>query len=162
MSSLSKPNGVTVEQVRLWVRNGSPAMRMEPVRVGCESEKTSILQTPSANSTSKTVGCLFWGAHPNRSLPNNLFPIMPPAFIKSEFFQLLIPAGTNPLSGLLVIILLSGYASSQFDDEIVIPENVVTFNYRLEPNDPRPGEHARIIMDLDVHSGLGCVFSDSG
>ena len=37
LSSLSKPNGVTVEQVRLWVRNGSPAMRMEPVRVGCES-----------------------------------------------------------------------------------------------------------------------------
>ena len=34
LSSLSKPNGVTVEQVRLWVRNGSPAMRMEPVRVG--------------------------------------------------------------------------------------------------------------------------------
>ena len=37
LSSLSKPNGVTVEQVRLWVRNGSPAMRMEPVRVGNES-----------------------------------------------------------------------------------------------------------------------------
>jgi inorganic pyrophosphatase len=30
LSSLSKPNGVTIEQVRLWVRNGSPAMRMEP------------------------------------------------------------------------------------------------------------------------------------
>ena len=34
LSSLTKPNGVTVEQVRLWVRNGSPAMRMEPLRVG--------------------------------------------------------------------------------------------------------------------------------
>ena len=37
LSSLSKPIGVTVEQVRLWVRNGSPAMRMEPVRVGNDS-----------------------------------------------------------------------------------------------------------------------------
>ena len=37
LSSLSKPNGVTVEQVRLWVKNGSPAMRMEPVRVGTDS-----------------------------------------------------------------------------------------------------------------------------
>ena len=37
LSSLSKPNGVTVEQVRLWVRKGSPAMRMEPVRVGNDS-----------------------------------------------------------------------------------------------------------------------------
>ena len=34
LSSLTKPNGVTVERVRLWVRNGSPAMRMEPLRVG--------------------------------------------------------------------------------------------------------------------------------
>jgi len=25
---------VTVERVRLWVRNGSPAMRMEPILVG--------------------------------------------------------------------------------------------------------------------------------
>ncbi len=36
LSSLTKPNGVTVEQVRLWVRNGSPAMRMEPLRVGSD------------------------------------------------------------------------------------------------------------------------------
>ena len=34
LSSLSKPDGVTVEQVRLWIKNGSPAMRMLPVRVG--------------------------------------------------------------------------------------------------------------------------------
>jgi len=34
LSSLTKPNGVTVERVRLWIRNGSPAMRMEPLRVG--------------------------------------------------------------------------------------------------------------------------------
>ena len=37
LSSLTKPSGVTVEQVRLWVKNGSPAMRMEPVRVGTNS-----------------------------------------------------------------------------------------------------------------------------
>ncbi len=36
LSSLSKPNGVTVEQFRLWVKNGSPAMRMKPVRVGSD------------------------------------------------------------------------------------------------------------------------------
>jgi hypothetical protein len=32
--SLTGPNGVTVERVRLWVRKSSPAMRMEPFRVG--------------------------------------------------------------------------------------------------------------------------------
>ena len=37
LSSLSKPNGVTVEQIRLWIKNGSPAMKMEPVRVGNDS-----------------------------------------------------------------------------------------------------------------------------
>ena len=34
LSSITKPNGVTVERVRLWVKNGSPAMRMEPILVG--------------------------------------------------------------------------------------------------------------------------------
>ena len=65
---------------------------------------------------------------------------------------------------LLIIILLPTYASSQFDDEIVIPENVLTFNYRIEPNAPRPGEHARIIIDLDVHSGwlVYSVIPDEG
>ena len=65
---------------------------------------------------------------------------------------------------LLIIILLPSYASSQFDDEIVIPENVLTFNYRLEPNEPRPGEHARIIVDIDVHSGwhVYSVIPDKG
>ena len=65
---------------------------------------------------------------------------------------------------IISIILLPGYASSQFDDEVVIPENVVTFNYRLEPNNPRPGEHARIVVELDVHSGwhLYSVIPDKG
>ena len=34
LSSITNPNGVTVERVRLWVKNGSPAMRMEPILVG--------------------------------------------------------------------------------------------------------------------------------
>ena len=60
--------------------------------------------------------------------------------------------------------MLPGYASSQFDDEVVIPENVVTFNYRFEPNEPRPGEHARIIVEVDVHSGwhVYSVIPDKG
>ena len=41
LSSLTKPNGVTIERVRLWVRNGSPAMRMEPLRVSAELNKLS-------------------------------------------------------------------------------------------------------------------------
>ena len=60
--------------------------------------------------------------------------------------------------------MLPGYASSKFDDEVVIPENVVSFNYRLEPSDPRPGEHARIVVELDVHSGwhVYSVIPDKG
>ena len=54
---------------------------------------------------------------------------------------------------IISIILFPGYASSQFDDEVVVPDNLVTFEYRFEPNEPRPGEHARIIIELDVHSG---------
>jgi inorganic pyrophosphatase len=34
LPSLSKPNGVAIEQTRIWVRRGSPAMRMQPMRVG--------------------------------------------------------------------------------------------------------------------------------
>ena len=34
LPNLSKPNGVTIEQTRIWVRKGSPAMRMRPMRVG--------------------------------------------------------------------------------------------------------------------------------
>ena len=43
--------------------------------------------------------------------------------------------------------------SKQVDDDVEIPENVVTFNARLEPENPRPGEHARIILDLKIHHG---------
>ena len=38
LPSISRPNGVTVEQTRLWVRRGSPAMRMQPFRVGNSNE----------------------------------------------------------------------------------------------------------------------------
>ena len=34
LPSLSKPNGVAIEQTRIWVRRGSPAMCMQPMRVG--------------------------------------------------------------------------------------------------------------------------------
>ena len=34
LTSLSKPDGVTVEQTRIWIRRGSPAMCMKPMRVG--------------------------------------------------------------------------------------------------------------------------------
>ena len=49
---------------------------------------------------------------------------------------------------------------AQFDDEVVIPETVVTYQVRLEPSIPRPGEHARIIADLQIHPDSGWhVFS---
>ena len=49
---------------------------------------------------------------------------------------------------------------AQFDDEVVIPETVVTYQVRLEPSNPRPGEHARIIADLQIHPDSGWhVFS---
>ena len=31
LTSLSKPDGVTVEQTRIWIRRGSPAMCMKPM-----------------------------------------------------------------------------------------------------------------------------------
>ena len=33
IASISRENGVTVERVRLWVRRGSPAVKMQPLRV---------------------------------------------------------------------------------------------------------------------------------
>ena len=33
LASISRENGVTVERVRLWVRRGSPAVKMQPLRV---------------------------------------------------------------------------------------------------------------------------------
>ena len=90
---------------------------------------------------------------------------MPSRYLSHRnFFSYLYQLGQILCLAVLIIILLPGYASSQFDDEIVIPENVVTFNYRLEPNEPRPGEHARIIVDLDVHSGwhVYSVIPDKG
>ena len=91
---------------------------------------------------------------------------MPSRYLSDQkFFSYLYQLGQILCLAVLIIILLPGYASSQFDDEIiVIPENVVTFNYRFEPNEPRPGEHARIIVDLDVYSGwhVYSVIPDKG
>ena len=70
-----------------------------------------------------------------------------------KFFSYLYQLGQCVCVALTFFFLLPGEASSQFDDEIVIPENIITFKYRLEPNEPRPGEHARIIVELDIHSG---------
>ena len=62
---------------------------------------------------------------------------------------------TRPLFLLsfLIIYWLQNPVFAQFDDDVEIPENVVTFNARLEPENPRPGEHARIILDLKIHHG---------
>ena len=54
---------------------------------------------------------------------------------------------------MLVLLFISWLPNSvfaQFEDEVEIPENVVTFHARLEPEKPRPGEHARIILDLKI------------
>jgi len=63
----------------------------------------------------------------------------------------------------LSLLFTSGFPHTtiaQFDDDVVIPESVVTFQVRLEPEKPRPGEHARIIVDLQIHPESGWhVFS---
>ena len=41
LTSLSKPDGVTVEQTRIWIRQGSPAMCMKPMRVGETVKETN-------------------------------------------------------------------------------------------------------------------------
>ena len=45
LTSLSKPDGVTVEQTRIWIRRGSPAMCMKPMRVG-DSVKEANEENP--------------------------------------------------------------------------------------------------------------------
>ena len=41
LTSLSKPDVVTVEQTRIWIRWGSPAMCMKPMRVGETVKETN-------------------------------------------------------------------------------------------------------------------------
>ena len=86
---------------------------------------------------------------------------MPPrSLFKSSIYRALLQ-----LLLLLCLSLLftSGFPHTtiaQFDDDVVIPESVVTFQVRLEPEKPRPGEHARIIVDLQIHPESGWhVFS---
>ena len=72
---------------------------------------------------------------------------MPPSSLfKSSIFSAL----RQPLL-LVCLSLLFTYGFphttiAQFDVEVVIPESVVTFQVRLEPEKPRPGEHARITV----------------
>ncbi len=40
---------------------------------------------------------------------------------------------------------------AQFDDEI--PEEVLTFQTRLESKDPRPGENVRLVLAFELHPG---------
>ena len=45
LTSLSKPDGVTVEQTRILIRLGSPAMCIKPMRVG-DLVKEAIEENP--------------------------------------------------------------------------------------------------------------------
>ena len=53
----------------------------------------------------------------------------------------------------LLIVLLQNISLAQLNEEPDIPEKVVKFGFRLEPQNPRPGEHARVILDLKIHAG---------
>ena len=33
LSSLTNPNGVSIERIKLWIRKGSPAMKMKPILI---------------------------------------------------------------------------------------------------------------------------------
>ena len=60
----------------------------------------------------------------------------------------------NFLRTLLLILfscLLTFTAMAQFDDEI--PEEVLSFQTRLEPEDPRPGENVRLVLAFELHPG---------
>jgi len=55
---------------------------------------------------------------------------------------------------LLLLFLLSWplLASAQFDDP-EIPEIIVRVQSALEPSDPRPGEHVRIVVTAQIEKG---------
>jgi len=53
----------------------------------------------------------------------------------------------------LLISYFSTNAVAQFDDEIEIPEEIVSFELNVEPKKSRPGEHLRVIVDLNIHKG---------
>ena len=58
---------------------------------------------------------------------------------------------------IILSLLMNNYFSTiafaQFDDEIKIPEKIVSFESILEPEKPRPGEHARVILNIKIHQG---------
>jgi len=74
---------------------------------------------------------------------------MPPCLKKSSIYQTLLQFFL--LLSLLFISVLTDTARAQLDDDVVIPEKIVTFQVRIEPEKPRPGEHARIIVDLQIN-----------
>ncbi len=53
---------------------------------------------------------------------------------------------------LVVLLTTVGVAQAQFEDPD-IPDQVVELSVQLEPSDPRPGEHARLVATLKIHPG---------
>jgi thiol:disulfide interchange protein DsbD len=80
--------------------------------------------------------------------------IMPPfSSTNTNLSKSILLSGLLLLLVLLFISWLPNSVFAQFEDDVEIPENVVTFQARLEPEKPRPGEHVRIILDLKIHQG---------
>ncbi len=86
---------------------------------------------------------------------------MPPrSLFKSSIYRAFLQSVLALCLAILFTSWLPYTTIAQFDDDVVIPESVVTFQVRLEPEKPRPGEHARIIVDLQIHPESGWhVFS---
>ena len=53
---------------------------------------------------------------------------------------------------LLSLLLWSFFATAQFDDP-EIPEIIVRVQSALEPSDPRPGEHVRLVVTARIEKG---------
>ena len=53
---------------------------------------------------------------------------------------------------LLSLFLWSFSATAQFDDP-EIPEIIVRVQSALEPSDPRPGEHVRLVVKAQIEKG---------
>ncbi len=53
---------------------------------------------------------------------------------------------------LIVLLATVGVAQAQFEDPD-IPDQVVELSVTLNPPDPRPGEHVRLVANLKIHPG---------
>ena len=75
--------------------------------------------------------------------------------LRLQFTPVVIKINSMNFRRTLLLILLSCLltfpAMAQFDDEI--PEEVLTFQTRLEPEDPRPGENVRLVLAFELHPG---------